>query len=1347
MTDIIDWDAEDKLDPESLDEELPEESTDIIDWDAEDKLDPESLDEGAPEGLPEAEEMAGPAEPERKPVEEAPPEALVEGPPEGLPEPSPQNLSISDPDRGRSAIATILGPGAKVGESFEPILSAEQRKAIAKPSLHTDKEFMSSLEEYYTGRTSQGKRLEDETDQEYYERFLSNHYRYMLNSYAGLAMQTNWLMETGDEGRQQFGELFSRITTDEPEVGDASLSAGENITKIADSVWYSMTDPATALTLGAALVAGSGIASAGTALAAQTGIRKSAVYILRKATLRNAAIKKILAGGGAGAVVGVSRDVEQQNLEALTDLDKDGKVRSRKEAADVPTNVPRAMVMGAVEGTFGAVFDGGAAIGAGLRRNRNVVAEKAKLVSAGAKSRAQQMQNAIQQDAVTGANSAEALALAQRIEVRRASNTQGNKKESLFEGDEGDFKLTDNVPIKYQEAALRAVQNPDIAEKIGDIAMDVILAYKREGKLDLLESTEVIVGSGTTRARKVEESLNKFLDNEGRYGQVLADTLDGLQSRMRLSVKQLGGEEEASLELALLEEALKKNNLDKGEFLKMMSFYTNGYVSVGGQTKKSLSTAASVLGKAGWQARTLRRSMGVIEDKELKDILNTAYAQPNPAIQGLSTALRAIRGLDKVRIGSLTAQLPTMMRNNAGGAMMITAQTGADLIENTIYQMGQAIRTKITGKGDTGITQGLVTAFSDALITVQRMANQSKSQALVDVTLQHVPNAHQRILRTQPDILGPQATTRVGRLADNYVEFLNIYNITSDSFLRRGFYAANLEKEYRNFLKVYKEKNNKDFAGGKLKTVSDFLADGRVLDKRLVLRAVDTTLDQTFAGQPKTPAGKALLTALEETKPISSAFMPFPRFMVNALRTQYEYSPVNPFVKLANNFNKQTFKNPTEFHMSKVPEAFARGAVGSAALAYAWTELPNMRRWWDANEKDIRAVWPASYFFAMADLISMAAGDDKIRTKQDISSALQAVTGVPALSNKDNEFIKQGLTLFDGETPDSVRSLSTTQKWGEFTGQWLAGFFTPLRAIRDLQAEAALFPEYKDPKVMYEDKGFFGIAGNVIIDSALPANVLGVQIAEERPIKEYVLAGEDKNRQLPAARFLGIAMLPKTTAVEDEAQRLGITQKDLIGYSGSRRNDGRMRKHFARFVELGLGELIQDPNYLSESPEGVDLTQGSFKYRQRRLFVAYAKSFKKAAEDVVVEEEETQAIAAVKEITVELQTALNAQKAGDDTVTAETIVGIKTRLAEADHVYSTSDSAKSKWLRYTKSYKLEIEEFFARQHQATLKKIKDGALLDSADYLFMKGPTIAEQGTYGMAIVVGDGMKAAEKID
>jgi len=965
-------------------------------------------------------------------------------------------------------------------------------------------------------------------------------------------------------------------------------------------------------------------------------------------------------------------------------------------------------------------------------------------MSAGALSRAKQVQNAVEQDAVRGTNSAESLALAQRIEVRRASNTQGNKKQSLFEGDEGDFKLTDNVPIKYQEAALRAVQNPDIAEKIGNIAMDVILAYKREGKLNLLESTEVIAGSGTTRARKVEESLEKFLDNKGRYGQVLADTLDGLQARMRLSVKELGGEEEANLELALLEEALKKNNLDKGEFLKMMSFYTNGYVSIGGQTKKSLSTAASVLGKAGWQARTLRRSMGVIEDKELKDILNTAYAQPNPVIQGLSAGLNFLRGLDKVRIGSLTAQLPTMMRNNAGGAMMITAQTGADLIENTIYQMGQAIRTKITGKGDTGITQGLIAAFSDSLITVQRMANQSKSQALVDVTLQHVPNAHQRILRTQPDILGPQATTRVGRLADNYVEFLNIYNITSDSFLRRGFYAANLEKEYRNFLRVYKEKNGKAFAGGKLKTVSDFLADGRVLDKRLVLRAVDTTLDQTFAGQPKTPAGKALLTALEETKPISSAFMPFPRFMVNAMRTQYEYSPVNPFVKLANNFNKQTFKNPTEFHMSKVPEAFARGVVGSAALAYAWTELPNMKRWWDANGKDIRAVWPASYFFAMADLISMAAGDDKIRTKQDVSSALQAVTGVPALSNKDNEFIKQGLTLFDGETPDSVRSLSTTQKWGEFTGAWLGGFATPLRAVRDLQAEAALFPEYKDPKVMYEDKGFFGIAGNVIIDSALPANVLGVQILEDRPTKEYVLAGETKNRQLSAARFLGIAMMPKTTAVEDEAVRLGITQKDLIGYSGSRRNDARMRKHFARFVELGLGELVQDSDYLTQKSTE---SRSAFKYRQRRVFLNYAKSFKKAAEKVVVDEEEMEARAAIETITAELQTALNAQKAGDDTVTAETIVEIKTRLAEADYVYSTSDSAKSKWLRYTKSYKLDIEEFFARQHQATLQKIKDGDLLDSADYLFMKGPTIAEQGTYGMAIAHGDAMKEAEKLN
>ncbi|MAN64686.1 MAG: hypothetical protein CMI60_22365 [Parvibaculum sp.] len=1338
MTDIIDWDAEDKLTPESLDEELPEKSTDIIDWDAEDKLTPESLDEGAPEGLPEAEQMAGPAKPEPKPVEEAPPEALVEGPPEGLPEPEPELEPIQ---------RDLAAMGFKTGASFVLPKTRQQRKEEREkitPSLYKDKEFMSSLEEYYTGRTSQGKRLEDETDQEYYERFLSNHYRYMLNSYAGLAMQTNWLMETGDEGRQQFGELFSRITTDEPEVGDPSLSAGENIIKIADSVWYSMTDPATALTLGAALVAGGGIASAGTGLAAQTGIRKSAVYILRKATLRNAAIKKILAGGAAGTIVGVSRDVEQQNFEALTDLDEEGKVRTREEAAGRPINIPRAIVMGAIEGTFGAVVDGGTAIAAGVGRNKRVEAAKAALEPRAAKSRAQQVQNAVEQDAVTGTNSAEALALAQRIEVRRASNAQGNKKESLFEGDEGDFKLTDNVPIKYQEAALRAVQNPDIAEKIGDIAMDVILAYKREGKLDLLESTEEIAGSGTTRARKVEESLEKFLDNKGRYGQVLADTLDGLQARMRLSVKELGGEEEASLELALLEEALKKNNLDKGEFLKMMSFYTNGYVSIGGQTKKSLSTAASVMGKAGWQARTLRRSMGVIEDKELKDILNTAYAQPNPVIQGLSMALRAIRGLDKVRIGTLTAQLPTMMRNNAGGAMMITAQTGADLIENTIYQMGQAIRTKVTGKGDTGITQGLVTAFSDSLITLQRMANQSKSQALVDVTLQHVPNAHQRILRTQPDILGPQATTRVGRLADNYVEFLNIYNITSDSFLRRGFYAANLEKEYRNFLRVYKEKNGKAFAGGKLKTVSDFLADGRVLDKRLVLRAVDTTLDQTFAGQPKTTAGKAILTALEETKPISSAFMPFPRFMVNAMRTQYEYSPVNPFVKLANNFNRETFKDPTAFHMSKVPEAFARGAVGSAALAYAWTELPNMKRWWDANGKDIRAVWPASYFFAMADLISMAAGDDKIRTKQDLSSALQAVTGVPALSNKDNEFIKQGLTLFDGETADSVRSLSTTQKWGEFTGLWLAGFATPLRAIRDLQAEAALFPKYTDPKVRYEDMGFFNIAGNVIVDSALPANVLGVQILEERPTKEYVLAGEDKNRQLAAARFLGIAMMPKTTAVEDEAVRLGITQKDLIGYSGSRRNDARMRKHFARFVELGLGELVQDSDYLTQKSTE---SRAAFKYRQRRVFLNYAKSFKKAAEKVVVDEEELEAIAAVKTITAELQTALNAQKAGDDTVTAEDIVEIKTRLAEADFVYSTSDSAKSKWLRYTKSYKLDIEEFFVRRHQETLQKIKDGDLLDSADYLFMKGPTIAEQGTYGMAIVVGDGMKAAEKLD
>jgi len=1323
--------------------------TDIVNWFAEDKLDPESLEEGAPKVEEDDNSigwtsMAGPAEPEPKPVEEAPPEALVEGPPEGLPEQEPEP-ELEPIQRDLAAM------GFKTGASFNLPKTRQQRKEEREkitPSLYKDKEFMRSVEEYYTGRTPQGKRLEDETDQEYYKRFMSNHYRYIMNSFAGTAMQTNWLTETGDEGRQQFGEIFSRIESDEPEALDPSLTLGEKGRKITDSLWYSMTDPTTALSLLAATVAGGGIASAGTGLAAQAGVRQTAKYVFRDLVLRRAATKKIGAAVGANVIVGGLANLEEQNLRKLAKLDEFGNVLPLEKVEELPTDYLQAGIAAGISGVVGGAGDAATTLSLAVNRNKKVQQEITMLTkSRAAKSHAQQVQNAIQQDAVRGTNSAESLALAQRIEVRRASNAQGNKKESLFEGDEGDFKLTDNVPIKYQEAALRAVQNPDIAEKIGNVAVDIILGYKQQGKLNLLESTEEIAGSGTTRARKVEESLEKFLDNKGRYGQVLADTLDGLQARMRLSVKELGGQDEADLELALLEEALRKNNLDKSEFLKMMSFYTNGYVSIGGQTKKSLSTAASVMGKAGWQARTLRQSMGLIEDKELKAILDMSYSQPNPVIQGLSAGLNFIRGLDKVRIGSLTAQLATTMRNNAGGAMMLTAQTGSDLIENTIYQMGQAVRTKITGKGDTGITQGLVTAFSDSLITLQRMANQSKSQALIDVTLQHVPNIHQRIIRTQPDILGPRATTRVGRMADSYIEFLNTYNIASDSFLRRGFYAANLEKEYRNFLKVYKEKNGKDFADGKLKTVSDFLADGRVLDKRLIIKAVNTTLDQTFAGQPKTPVGKAVLTALEETKPISSVFMPFPRFMVNALRTQYEYSPVNPFVKLANNFNKETFKSPTDFHMSKVPEAFGRGVVGSAALAYAWTELPNMKTWYNNNEKDIRAVWPASWYFAMADLISMAAGDDKIRTKYDISSALQGVTGAPSLSAKENEFIKQGITLFDGETPDSVRSLSTTQKWAEFVGEWFAGFTTPLRMIRDLQAEAALFPEYKDPKIMSEDEGFFGTATNVIADSSLPDSVLGLQIKKERPIKEYVLASEDKNRQLPAGRFLGIAMLPKTTAVEDEAVRLGITQKDLIGYSGSRRNDARMRKHFARFVELGLGELIQDPDYLSQSPKGVDLTQGSFKYRQRRLFLAYAKSFKKAAEEVVVEEEETEAIAAVKTITAELQTALNAQKAGDDTVTAEDIVEIKTRLAEADFVYSTSDSAKSKWLRYTKSYKLEIEEFFARRHQETLQKIKDGDLLDSADYLFMKGPTIAEQGSYGMAIIVGDGMKAAEKLD
>lgn len=373
------------------------------------------------------------------------------------------------------------------------------------------------------------------------------------------------------------------------------------------------------------------------------------------------------------------------------------------------------------------------------------------------------------------------------------------------------------------------------------------------------------------------------------------------------------------------------------------------------------------------------------------------------------------------------------------------------------------------------------------------------------------------------------------------VDAANILNRTQEYVIRRGIFQSALDVEMRN-------------RGKDLSEIIKTNATGAIPDDA-VKSAVTSALNKTFGETPAYGSmAKKWIDAVNATPGLNIA-IPFPRFMVNAMKFQYEYSPMGILSYLSEAERAAFAKGD----VSKVSKAIiGSGMFGAAMLAR--NDQHAGEKWYeyvkdDGSVVDLRPFNPfASYLFA-ADLLKKQREGTLYKLSADdvaqglLSVNMRAGTGLYLLDNALNMFSK---------TADE-KKLST--KAGELSADFLAGFLTPLAPFRDA------YDQITQGQTLARDtrQEFAG---------PLKSQIPGV--SQTLPVKESPTREGPMVTVNPGLRQVtGMTVHGPKNDFEKELDRLGFTGRDVLPSSGDKEIDRKYAEGMGLVSERLLVPLVQ----------------------------------------------------------------------------------------------------------------------------------------------------------------------------
>lgn len=392
------------------------------------------------------------------------------------------------------------------------------------------------------------------------------------------------------------------------------------------------------------------------------------------------------------------------------------------------------------------------------------------------------------------------------------------------------------------------------------------------------------------------------------------------------------------------------------------------------------------------------------------------------------------------------------------------------------------------------------------------------------------------------------------------IDVANVLNRGQEFIIRRAIFQSVLNQELRKQGKNLRHiiKNNQ-------------LGE---IPEEMVKKATERALNRTFATTPgRNTIARQLIDTINRVPGFSLAF-PFPRFMYNALKFQYEFSPFGVLSYLS----KKEFSALMAGDTSRISKAI----IGSAMLGAAF-EARNHKdageKWYEWNTDDgvidMRPFNPfASYLFTAEIMKRYKNGTLDQLSMGDIaqgllSTNLRAGTGLFLLDNAFNLITKSAdLDKFK-------------QKGGEFIGQAAAGLFTPMVFFRDA------YDQFTLGKSIIRDTSQNPLTDN--IKNKFPV------LSQELPEKEQVTREGPQYFNDPLKRqFTGISERGPKNSAEKELDRLGFERREILTRTGDKVVDKLTASLMGPAIEYIIGDVVENSasyKQMTDAQKGVFLAE------------------------------------------------------------------------------------------------------------------------------------------------------------
>lgn len=493
--------------------------------------------------------------------------------------------------------------------------------------------------------------------------------------------------------------------------------------------------------------------------------------------------------------------------------------------------------------------------------------------------------------------------------------------------------------------------------------------------------------------------------------------------------------------------------------------------------------------------------------------------------------------------GALVSSVATTMRNVISSGVRVPIDAATNLMDTTVNAAANPFRQQKVG----------VSPFDAAALLTDRFAPGRNTKFW------------EQMKNVQPEINKELAATYAADVArvtkkdafakvEKAVDVANLLNRVTETATRKALFPVMLRREATRLGLDFNELVN---TGGMARLPEEAWA-----------KALDDTLGFTYSARSEVAdkfsemldkMGKVGTVA----RVVGTTVMPFPRFMMNAMKFQFDYSPAG-FTKLLTEAERAKFAKGDVSAVSKA-------IVGSAMLygAYQFRNSENAgEKWYEAKlpngrTVDLRPFFPAAPYLLVADVIKRAQ-DNTLDQAFETKDILQGLSGAQFRAGT-------GLYVSDQLLKDLSGAGGNLDKAKTITTSWLAdigaGFLQPFSTFKDFYAQ------YDPEEAVYRDTKDNPLA-------ALLRPIPGAQRALGAPAATSATREGPMTTDNPALRqLLGATIRPAKNIVESELDKLGLTPYDVGSKTGEVAIDRLVNRDLGIIAERGIAPLLQSPEY------------------------------------------------------------------------------------------------------------------------------------------------------------------------